>query len=110
IAIVEPDLRKKKIKLSIHLEKGSCHILADRTRLQQVFWNVLKNAVKFTPESGTIDITTKLSPNKKNWITKVTDSGIGMTPAEIKKIFDAFAQGEHSKTGSIHKFGGLGLG
>lgn len=110
IAIVEPEIRRKKISLSINLEKKPCQLTADRTRLQQVFWNVLSNAVKFTPEKGKITIATALTPDRKQFSIKITDSGIGMTEDEIRRIFDAFAQGEHANNSGRHKFGGLGLG
>jgi PAS domain S-box-containing protein len=110
LAIVEPELRKKKISLVLNLEKKSCEVNADRTRLQQVFWNVLKNAAKFTPERGEIKVTTSIAPDKKHWVVSVADTGIGMTRDEIQKIFEAFAQGEHANNAGPHQFGGLGLG
>jgi CheY-like chemotaxis protein len=75
-----------------------------------VFWNVLKNAVKFTPQGGRITLTTTVSPNGEIFVAKVTDTGIGISPAEIEVIFDAFAQGDHAKGLGTHRFGGLGLG
>ena len=110
IAIVEPELRRKKISLDLNLEKKPCQLKADRTRLQQVFWNVLKNAVKFTPERGSITINTSIDRTKNNWMITVSDTGIGMTGDEIQKIFTAFAQGEHATHTGAHQFGGLGLG
>lgn len=110
IAIVEPEIRRKKISLNLNLDKKPCPLTADRTRLQQVFWNVLSNAVKFTPEKGKITVATAVAPDRKHCSITVTDSGIGMTEDEIRKIFDAFAQGEHAKESGPHKFGGLGLG
>jgi signal transduction histidine kinase len=110
LAMVEPDLRKKKIMLDLDLQKGPREINVDRTRLQQVFWNVLKNAVKFTPENGRIKIATAVSPEKKYWSVAITDTGIGLTREEIQGIFDAFTQGEHAKGIGSHQFGGLGLG
>ena len=110
IAIIEPEIRRKKISLTMNLQKGPCVLSADRTRLQQVFWNVLKNAVKFTPEKGEITVATAVSPDRKQCTVTVSDSGIGMTPDEIGRIFDAFAQGEHASASGSHKYGGLGLG
>jgi PAS domain S-box-containing protein len=110
LATIEPDLRKKKISLVLNLHRTSCVVSADRIRLQQIFWNVLKNAAKFTPENGQIKITTGVSEDSKQCIVSVTDTGIGMTSEEIKKIFEAFAQGEHASNGNSHQFGGLGLG
>ncbi|HEX3624230.1 MAG TPA: PAS domain-containing sensor histidine kinase [Verrucomicrobiae bacterium] len=110
IAIVEPDIRRKKISLTLNLEKKPCPLIADRTRLQQIFWNVLNNAVKFTPEKGKITVATAVAPDRKQCSITVTDSGIGLTQEEIRRIFDAFAQGEHAQESGPHKFGGLGLG
>jgi PAS domain S-box-containing protein len=110
IAVVEPELRRKKIKLTMSLEKSPCQLHADRTRLQQVFWNVLKNAAKFTPENGSIAIKTAVDQSQNYWIISVSDTGMGMTSDEMKKIFNAFTQGEHADAHGAHQFGGLGLG
>lgn len=110
IAIVQPELQKKKISLAANFEKELCELNVDRTRLQQVFWNVLKNAAKFTPENGRISITTSITPDKKHWMVAISDTGIGLTSEEIQRIFEAFAQGEHAKDSGAHQFGGLGLG
>jgi signal transduction histidine kinase len=110
IAIVEPELKKKRISLTVNLEDGPSHLDADRTRLQQVFWNVLKNAVKFTPEKGEITVNTSIDPDKKYWTVTIADTGIGLTDEEIRNIFEAFSQGKHAESTGAHKFGGLGLG
>ena len=110
IAIVEPELRRKHITLSMELEKSPSRLHADRTRLQQIFWNVLKNAAKFTPEKGSITVKTAMDEPKEHMVITVTDTGMGMTSEEMKKIFEAFAQGEHAKGSGSHQFGGLGLG
>jgi PAS domain S-box-containing protein len=110
IAVVEPELRRKHIKLTLNLEKSPCHLNADRTRLQQVFWNVLKNAAKFTPENGSIMVKTAVDQNQKHWTISVSDTGMGIAHEEMKKIFDAFAQGDHADPHGAHQFGGLGLG
>ena len=110
IAIVEPELKRKKIVLTVNQKDAPCPLNADRTRLQQVFWNVLKNAAKFTPEKGEITINTSIDPDKKNMTITIADTGIGLTDEETKKIFNAFSQGEHAESTGAHKFGGLGLG
>lgn len=110
IAIVEPELRKKRISLQLSFDKNHYELNVDRTRLQQVFWNVLKNAAKFTPEKGEIKITTMTTPDKKHWAVEISDTGIGMKQEEIKRIFEAFAQGEHAQPSGSRQFGGLGLG
>jgi signal transduction histidine kinase/ActR/RegA family two-component response regulator len=79
---------------------------ADPARLQQVFWNLIKNAVKFTPEEGRIVIET-FNPIPDKIEIKVTDSGIGIDEERLGKVFNAFEQGQSSIT---RRFGGLGLG
>jgi PAS domain S-box-containing protein len=110
IAIVQDDADKKKISLILDLKAEQHMIAGDSVRLQQIFWNVLKNAVKFTPENGRITIQTRTLPESGNVAINIIDTGIGLTGAEIGHIFNAFTQGDHAaKTGS-HRFGGLGLG
>jgi PAS domain S-box-containing protein len=110
IATVKPDIDEKNITLQVSLEAEEPLVNADTVRLQQVFWNVLKNAVKFTPAGGHVTLVSTVDATQRMARISVTDSGIGMTVAELPKIFDAFSQGEHAQTGSIHRFGGLGLG
>jgi CheY-like chemotaxis protein len=74
--------------------------------LQQVFWNLIKNSVKFTPENGRISIET-LNPVPGKIEVRVTDTGIGIEPETIGKIFNAFEQGQSDIT---RRYGGLGLG
>ncbi|MFT3870656.1 MAG: ATP-binding protein [Nibricoccus sp.] len=83
-------------------------ILGDLTRLQQVFWNVLKNAAKFTPRSGNITIET-FNRDDSSIVIKITDNGIGMDAADLDRVFQAFAQGKNTISAG-HRFGGLGLG
>jgi CheY-like chemotaxis protein len=78
----------------------------DPARLQQVFWNLIKNSVKFTPEKGRISIET-LNPAPDKIEVRITDTGIGIESETIHKIFDAFEQGQSDIT---RRFGGLGLG
>jgi CheY-like chemotaxis protein len=81
-------------------------VLADSARLQQVIWNVLKNAGKFTPEGGEIHVhTRRVAPGRLQ--IEIRDTGIGLEPAMLPKIFDAFEQGDVRVT---RHFGGLGLG
>jgi CheY-like chemotaxis protein len=81
-------------------------VSGDPSRLQQVLWNVLKNAVKFTPEGGDIHVTTALMPDGSAEVI-VKDTGIGLAPDALHCIFDAFEQGSPEIT---QQFGGLGLG
>ena len=110
IAIMQADADKKQIGLTLDFGAGQPVISGDAVRLQQIFWNVLKNAVKFTPEGGKINIETRTRAESGHWIVKITDTGIGLTAGEIDRIFNAFSQGEHASTTGSHRFGGLGLG
>lgn len=103
--ICQGEIDAKRLKLSWHLEAARHRVWADSARLQQVFWNLLKNAVKFTPEEGTI---TLRSVNFGEQVSVViSDSGIGMDSQTLSRIFGAFEQGSSSQR---RRFGGLGLG
>ena len=105
-AICRPQLLEQNVRLELDLSEDIGLIAADSARLQQVLWNVLRNAVKFTPEQGTIRVTsTRLGPDRCE--IRVRDSGIGIPPATLPHIFDAFEQGNARVT---RQFGGLGLG
>jgi PAS domain S-box-containing protein len=107
IAQVQEEISQKQIVLDLKLKAALHTVFADAVRLQQIFWNLLKNAVKFTPNGGKITIETALSESKI--LVKISDTGIGMTPDEIAGIFNAFSQGDHAAHNG-HRFGGLGLG
>ncbi|MEO6567559.1 MAG: PAS domain S-box protein [Opitutaceae bacterium] len=110
LATVQADIQAKRIKLTLDLDATHPKVWGDPVRLQQVYWNVLKNAVKFTPDEGAITISARLSPDEGSLITTVTDTGIGMTAQELQRVFEAFSQGDHAGSGGSHQFGGLGLG
>jgi PAS domain S-box-containing protein len=99
------DIEAKGQKLIILLRAKRHTVTGDRTRLQQVFWNLLKNASKFTPKGGEIRIQ---SQNRANRIAAiVSDNGIGIDPQTLPLIFNSFTQGSKEVT---KEFGGLGLG
>jgi PAS domain S-box-containing protein len=110
IAIVQSDAKIKQIGLTLDFGADQFMVLGDAVRLQQIFWNVLKNAVKFTPEGGKITVETRTLAENGNIAVKIIDTGIGLTIGEIVHIFNAFSQGDHADTSGSHKFGGLGLG
>jgi PAS domain S-box-containing protein len=110
IAIVQAEAKIKQIGLTLDFGADQYMILGDAVRLQQIFWNVLKNAVKFTPAGGKITIKTHTLTESGNIAVKIIDTGIGLTIGEITHIFNAFSQGDHANTDGSHKFGGLGLG
>ncbi len=94
--------------VAIDLEPGAAehHVWADSARLQQVFWNLLKNAVKFTPTGGRIRVVTR-NPGPGRIEVAVIDPGIGIAPEDLPRLFNAFEQGDPQIT---RTFGGLGLG
>lgn len=100
------DLKAKELTLTADLNAADDLVLADPARLQQVFWNLLKNAVKFTPGNGTIAVRSR-SLDGEGLEVEVRDSGIGIAASALPKVFDAFEQGDPRISG---QFGGLGLG
>ena len=106
IAVCRPDLEAHSLHLGVDLGAvGECWIDADVSRLQQVFWNLLNNAIKFTPVGGRVDI--RCHSEDQHVIAEVHDSGIGMEEESLSRVFNAFEQVETSIT---RQFGGLGLG
>lgn len=102
----QEDIAAKKIGLTLELSAARHTVQADPARLQQVFWNLLKNAVKFTPAGGSIRVSSQnTAAGKIEFI--VDDTGIGIPAPLLDKIFDAFEQGNVSIT---RRHGGLGLG
>ena len=96
------DLDGRHIQLSVALEAKSHQVNVDPPRLEQVFWNILRNACRFTAESGAISI--RSYNNAPNSITvEMTDNGVGIEPEFLEKIFAAFEQLEMRPEG-------LGLG
>jgi PAS domain S-box-containing protein len=109
IEVVGTDLEAKNLTLRVELGAERETVEGDAARLQQVFWNVLKNAVKFTPAQGEILISTRNGPEGE-FLAEFTDTGRGMTQIELDRAFTAFVQGDHATKSGSHRFGGLGLG
>jgi PAS domain S-box-containing protein len=101
ITTVQNDLERKGILPTLKLNADDARVFGDEVRLQQIFWNVLKNAVKFTPEDGVITVETRRLTDRCE--VRIIDTGIGMNREELGRVFNAFSQGNH-------QFGGLGLG
>jgi two-component system CheB/CheR fusion protein len=99
------DLGVKRQRLGLALQAGRHRVPGDATRLQQVIWNLLKNASKFTPAEGEIRIAT--SNVGERLVIVIADTGIGIASEALDTIFDAFAQEGPWVTS---EFGGLGLG
>src|SRR5438477_1296529 len=102
---VRPTFDAKEIQFETDVEARDCKVLGDANRLQQIFWNLFSNAVKFTPERGKV----KVQVREQDFGVKVTviDTGVGITPEFLPYIFDRFSQADGSTT-RVH--GGLGLG
>ena len=106
VDICAEDIAAGRHQVTLSLDAPRSIVLGDSARLQQVLWNVLKNAVKFTPVSGKISIHTALTGADTITVT-VADNGVGIDKAALSRIFSAFEQGEIDTTA---RFGGLGLG
>ena len=106
--ILRADIQERDIKVTLEFAAQHHFIKADAVRVQQIFWNVLKNAVKFTPPGGSVTVrSTNPAGRPDSLEMAITDTGIGIEPEMLGRVFDAFIQEEHD---SGHRFGGLGLG
>lgn len=105
IDAVQPAAEAKQIKIATHIAAPDAIVRADSERMQQVFWNLLANAVKFTPARGTIDV--YLDREGSLAEIRIEDSGPGVPPEFLPRIFERFSQADGSST---RKHGGLGLG
>ena len=100
--IVRDEISSRKLKLSLELNATNHMVMADQSRLQQVFWNLLKNASKFTPREGHVTVRTS-NPQPHALHVEIRDTGIGIETDNLEKIFEAFEQGSTRREG-------LGLG
>ena len=102
---------EKKQKLTVYIDKSIPRtLLGDDQRLAQVITNLLGNAVKFTPENGSIKLETRLASEADGLFTirvTVKDTGIGISEEQQKRLFQSFRQAD---SGTSRKFGGTGLG
>jgi PAS domain S-box-containing protein len=119
-AMFKADLADKKLALSMDLAAARHYVWADAARLQQVWWNLLRNAIKFTPAEGTIRIRTHnllgdaaahavggAVPDPGMLAVEISDSGIGIRPDQVDRLFRPFEQADDTIG---RRFGGLGLG
>jgi signal transduction histidine kinase len=106
VEICRAETKSKRLNIHLKLRAQSCHVTADGAKFQQIIWNLLKNAIKFTPEGGDIIISSE-NPSETVLSVSVRDTGIGMEPAVMQRIFDPFEQGNRSFE---RRLGGLGLG
>ena len=108
IATLGPEDSAKNIRIETHFDPAVGYILADAERLQQVVWNLLTNAIKFTPESAPNPVQVRTEPTASGVLIRVSDSGCGIDPKFLPHIFDYFRPAESFQTKEQHRLG-LGL-
>jgi len=104
VNVVRTAAEARHITLNVHLDPLVSDAWCDSVRIQQVVWNLVSNAVKFTPKGGRVDVS--LSREKSNFQIQVSDTGQGINSELLPHIFDRFRQAESS---SRRRFAGLGL-
>jgi signal transduction histidine kinase/CheY-like chemotaxis protein len=102
---LRPAAEAKRLDVQVSLDPALATIAADPDRLTQVVWNLVSNAIKFTPAGGVIEVTLESTATEIN--LTVADSGIGFEPVVATHLFERFWQGDSSST---REYGGLGLG
>ena len=106
LEVCREDMQARRQTVEVDLTAPKSQVRGDSARLQQVFWNLLKNASKFTPEEGSIRVHSHQGEDN-GIVVEIVDSGIGIDPEIRERIFEPFEQGTHSIT---RRYGGLGLG
>jgi PAS domain S-box-containing protein len=105
VRICEPNIAKKQVNVALELNASNHCVEGDGARLLQAFWNLLQNAVKFTPRNGQITIRTRGGDAVLQ--VEIADTGIGIEPEALPRIFEPFGQADETIS---RRFGGLGLG
>ncbi|PYI50022.1 MAG: hybrid sensor histidine kinase/response regulator, partial [Verrucomicrobia bacterium] len=100
LEICQADIDRKHLALRLDLAAHKVHLQADPARLQQIFWNLIKNAVKFTPEGGQICVSTSNDAGGQLHV-KIVDTGFGIESESLPKIFDAFEQAGWTQFGGL---------
>src|SRR2546421_1000747 len=106
VEMCRAEAESRKLQVHLNLRANTHYVAADAAKFQQIIWNLLKNATKFTPEDGEIVISSS-NPSPEVLTISVRDTGIGIDPEVMRRIFDPFEQGNRSFE---RRFGGLGLG
>jgi PAS domain S-box-containing protein len=105
LELFHSEIQIKQQDVHVDLRAQHHYVRGDRARVQQMLWNLVRNAAKFTPDGGHIYVRTR--DERMRVEIEVEDTGIGIAPEQIGKLFHAFEQGSHNLT---RQFGGLGLG
>jgi PAS domain S-box-containing protein len=103
--VVSTQAQSKGVAIHLHMRDPEAHVIADESRLQQVVWNLLTNAIKFTPTGGRVDVYGHVDGGQ--YEIAVTDTGRGINPEFVPQIFERFSQQE---SGTGKSFSGLGIG
>jgi signal transduction histidine kinase/ActR/RegA family two-component response regulator len=102
---MQPAADAKGIRLQTVLDPKAGPIFGDRERLQQIVWNLVSNAIKFTPKAGRVQV--RLERRNSHVEIVISDTGVGIEPEFLPYVFDRFRQGD---AGTTRQHGGLGLG
>jgi signal transduction histidine kinase len=105
VDMVRPAAEARGLDLRLLLGNRPCLLSGDATRLEQVVWNLLTNAVKFSTRGGSVEVLLEAEPSEA--VLTVTDSGEGIAPEFLPHVFDRFRQAEMGRT---RRHGGIGLG
>jgi PAS domain S-box-containing protein len=105
VEVVSMEAESKGVTLKLRQREEPVSMLGDEARLQQVFWNLLTNAIKFTPKGGHVEIAS--DSDESNFVVTVTDTGRGISADFLPRLFDRFSQQD---SGSAKNFSGLGIG
>jgi len=105
LVVVRPQLEANHLRLAVDLGSDACYCLGDAGRLQQMVVNVLTNAVKYTPPGG--EIALSMSRDNHDVVISVRDSGVGIRPEMLQRIFDMFVQADETLDRAK---GGMGVG
>src|SRR5262249_48244131 len=105
VEAVRPAAEAKRVRFDKSLEKSIGWTRVDPQRLQQVLWNLLVNAVKFTPPGGRVRVALERVNSHAEIV--IEDSGVGIAPSFLPHVFERFRQADSSTT---RRHGGLGLG
>jgi signal transduction histidine kinase/CheY-like chemotaxis protein len=105
VDVIGPPAKAKRIQVRTSLDPKTARVLGDQQRLQQIVWNLLSNAMKFTESGGAVEV--RVSPVGKLTRLVVSDTGRGINPEFLPFVFERFRQSDAS---SARRHGGLGLG
>ena len=104
VEICESDIKTRSLRVTLDLRAQHPWLEADPARIQQIFWNLISNSVKYTPPEGAITLRTVDDESGAAMRFEIVDTGIGLEPDRLERIFDAFEQAHSGRSG------GLGLG